>query len=421
MSILDLFKKKNNDYNNIENEFDPNKIIIKSTEELKHKNEHVEEVKEETPVQQVPSMSTFEEYQLPNMDMFFNDSKIIEAFTECDDISIPLYINDQVELVKLSDLNNLFIYGIQESGKSFLIHSIIDTLLITQKPNKLKMIIIDTKKLEYSNYNGIPHLLCPVVSDPKKASIALQNVVKEMEHRYDIFSNNRVKNINEYNELFDNNSNELMPNILIVIDELNDLTIIDKELTSLIEHISKHSKATGISLMCVSSNIVPPAFNSILFSVLQSKILFKTYNQSEIKKLLGNGINKDLNEYEFYLKNYNLKLNDTYTYYKYSSSIEDLIIKYVSKQSAVIYDESINESSSNSLENEEDYEDPLMNEIIDFAIISGKISPSLIQRRFRLGYNRAARIIDELEDRGIIGPQNGSKPREVLVKLNKDE
>ena len=527
-----------------EEEFDPDKIVIKSTEELKHKQEEPPKVEEETPVQQVPIISINSNYQLPKLDDVLNKLKK-EKKTNSDDfiknttlalqrvladfqilgkvvavhegpsvtqfelqiktgtkmskisglskeialalaakdvrieapipgkstvgIEIPnaepvgvpirevievkrremegmnlpvslgkdIYGNNQI--CDLSKTPHLLVAGSTGSGKSVCINSFIASLLITKKPDEVKLILVDPKKVELSNYNGIPHLLCPVVSDPKKASIALQNVVKEMEHRYDMFADEKVKNITGYNELMNQRKKknpedetiQLMPYMVVIIDELADLMLVaSKEVEDSIMRITQMARAAGIHLIVATQRPSTDVITGVVKANIPSRISFAVASQIDSRTILdSSGAEKLLGKGDMLYKpmgqNVAIRIQGNFI----SDDEIERVIKYVSKQQAAQYDESITmaKSSSDSAGGSaggggaSDDEDPLMNEIIDFAVESGKISASLVQRRFRLGYNRAARIIDELEARGIIGPQNGSKPREVLVKVQSEE
>jgi S-DNA-T family DNA segregation ATPase FtsK/SpoIIIE len=527
-----------------EEEFDPNKIVIKSTEELKHKQEELPKVEEEPPVLQVPTISINSNYQLPKLDEVLNKLKK-EKKTNSDDfiknttlalqrvladfqiigkvvavhegpsvtqfelqikngtkmskisglskeialalaakdvrieapipgkstvgIEIPnaepvgvpirevievkrremegmnlpvslgkdIYGNNQI--CDLSKTPHLLVAGSTGSGKSVCINSFIASLLITKKPDEVKLILVDPKKVELSNYNGIPHLLCPVVSDPKKASIALQNVVKEMEHRYDMFADEKVKNITGYNELMssrkkknpEDESIQLMPYMVVIIDELADLMLVaSKEVEDSIMRITQMARAAGIHLIVATQRPSTDVITGVVKANIPSRISFAVASQIDSRTILdSSGAEKLLGKGDMLYKpmgqNVAIRIQGNFI----SDDEIERVIKYVSKQQAAQYDESITvaKGSSDSASGStggggaSDDEDPLMNEIIDFAVESGKISASLVQRRFRLGYNRAARIIDELEARGIIGPQNGSKPREVLVKVQGEE
>ena len=332
----------------------------------------------------------------------------------------------------LSKMPHLLVAGSTGSGKSVCINSFIASILMRMKPDEIKLVLVDPKKVELSNYNGIPHLLCPVVSDPKKANIALQKIVAEMERRYDVFSEANVKNITGYNEMIEKNNKKndtsvpKMPYILVIIDELADLMLVAaKEVEDSIMRITQMARAAGIHLIVATQRPSTDVITGVVKANIPSRISFAVASSIDSRTILDmGGAEKLLGKGDMLYKpmgdNTPVRIQGTFI----SDEETQRLIDYVCKEQVAKYDNSITEAPDNQMSGagspKEEYDDPLYNEIVDFAIQSGKISASLLQRRFRLGYNRAARIVDLLEERGIIGPQNGSKPREVLVKLEKD-
>ncbi|HOB26360.1 MAG TPA: DNA translocase FtsK, partial [Bacilli bacterium] len=339
-------------------------------------------------------------------------------------------------ITDLSKMPHLLVAGSTGSGKSVCINSFIASLLITKRPDEVKIMLVDPKKVELSNYNGVPHLLCPVVTDPKKASVALQNIVKEMERRYDVFADNKVKNISGYNDLIkdemkrtpEDTSLQLMPYILVIIDELADLMLVaSKEVEDSIMRITQMARAAGIHLIVATQRPSTDVITGVVKANIPSRIAFAVASQIDSRTILdGGGAEKLLGKGDMLFKpmgeNTPVRIQGNFI----SDEEIEKVIKYVSSEQAAQYDESYTQvpkteseggSFSTGDASDVDNDDPLYNEIVDFAIQNGKISASLVQRKFRLGYNRAARVIDLLEERGIIGPQNGSKPREVLVKM----
>ena len=332
----------------------------------------------------------------------------------------------------LSKMPHLLVAGSTGSGKSVCINSFIASILMRMKPDEIKLVLVDPKKVELSNYNGIPHLLCPVVSDPKKANIALQKIVAEMERRYDVFSEANVKNITGYNEMIEKNNKKndtsvpKMPYILVIIDELADLMLVAaKEVEDSIMRITQMARAAGIHLIVATQRPSTDVITGVVKANIPSRISFAVASSIDSRTILDmGGAEKLLGKGDMLYKpmgdNTPVRIQGTFI----SDEETQRLIDYVCKEQVAKYDNSITEAPDNQMSGsgspKEEYDDPLYNEIVDFAIQSGKISASLLQRRFRLGYNRAARIVDLLEERGIIGPQNGSKPREVLVKLEQD-
>ena len=343
-------------------------------------------------------------------------------------------INGNNRICDLSKTPHLLVAGSTGSGKSVCINSFIGSILINKRPDEVKLVLVDPKKVELSNYNGVPHLLCPVVTDPKKASIALQNIVREMEKRYDMFADEKVKNITGYNEkmsaLMKRNPEDptikLMSYIVVIIDELADLMLVaSKEVEDSIMRITQMARAAGIHLIVATQRPSTDVITGVVKANIPSRISFAVASQIDSRTILDmGGAEKLLGKGDMLYKpmgeNTPTRIQGNFI----SDSEIEQVIDYVCKQQVAQYDDSITQASSQSdLTNpvgrggEEEYDDPLYNEIVDFCIETGKVSASLLQRRFRLGYNRAARIVDLLEERGIIGPANGSKPREVLIKL----
>lgn len=338
-------------------------------------------------------------------------------------------------LADLSKMPHLLVAGSTGSGKSVCINTIICSILMRYKPNEVKLVLVDPKKVELTNYNGIPHLLCPVVSDPKKASVVLQKVVAEMEKRYDLFAEKEFKNIAGYNEWVDkenkkNPDNKItkMPYIVVIIDELADLMLVaSKEVQDSIMRITQMARAAGIHLIVATQRPSTDIITGVIKNNIPSRIAFFVSSAIDSRTILdSSGAESLLGKGDMLY----LPMGESHTTRIQGCFISDneisKLIEYCKTQSNVKYDETFtntevaHSSSSGSSNSDADGDDPMYNEVVEFAIETGKISASLIQRRFRFGYNRAARMIDLLEARGIVGPQNGSKPREVLVKLEKD-
>lgn len=363
------------------------------------------------------------------------ESKLKEMSTMKLPVSLGKDIHGSLCITDLAKTPHLLVAGSTGSGKSVCINSFINSLLITKRPDEVKLVLVDPKKVELSNYNGVPHLLCPVVTDPKKASIALQNIVKEMEKRYDQFADEKVKNIGGYNDKMsalkkqqpEDDTIKLMPYILVIIDELADLMLVaSKEVEDSIMRITQMARAAGIHLIVATQRPSTDVITGVVKANIPSRISFAVASQIDSRTILDTvGAEKLLGKGDMLFKpmgeNFGRRIQGNFI----SDEEIERVIAYVSHEQVAQYDESITKMQSSGSENfpggeggnSTDEDDPLYNEIVDFCIETGKVSASLLQRRFRLGYNRAARLIDLLEDRGIIGPANGSKPREVLVKM----
>ena len=336
---------------------------------------------------------------------------------------------DIMAKIKYAEINatpHLLIAGSTGSGKSVCMNCIIASILMRARPDQVKLVMVDPKKVELGMYNGIPHLLCPVVTDPKKASIALQNIVAEMEKRYGILEKTHNKNIEMYNKFCEKNSDyQKLPYIVVLIDELADLLLVAaKEVEDSILRITQMARAAGIHLIVATQRPSTDVITGVVKANIPSRISFAVSSSIDSRTILDmTGAEKLLGKGDMLFKpmgeNTPIRIQGAYV------SEEELqaIVDFVTKEQGAEYDNSLTEepkttSAKDDYQSDEEYDDPLYTEIASFAVRTGKISASLIQRKYRLGYNRAARIIDLLEERGIIGPQNGSKPREVLVKLD---
>ena len=343
-------------------------------------------------------------------------------------------IMGKVKWTEINTTPHLLVAGATGSGKSVCMNCIIASILMRTKPEEVKLVMVDPKKVELTMYNGVPHLLCPVVTDPKKASIALKNIVDEMERRYEMFETTRTKKIEQYNEYCETHKDyQPLPYIVVIIDELADLMLVAaKEVEDSIMRITQMARAAGIHLIVATQRPSTDVITGVVKANIPSRISFAVSSGIDSRTILdATGAEKLLGKGDMLFlpmgENTPLRIQGAFV------SEEELqkIVDFVIDQQKAVYDESLtidrggsssSSSSGDSYSSDEEYDDPLYNEIVEFAIQTGKISASLIQRKHHLGYNRAARIIDLLEERGIIGPANGSKPREVLVKLEpKDE
>ncbi len=353
---------------------------------------------------------------------------LLKNIKETDELSFPLGFNMIGEDIysSLQKENSFLITGTVGTGKSMFLNDMLITFLYTKTPEELKMILIDPKRIEFSNYNDIPHLLTPVVTNINNAFRILEKLIVEIEDRCDKFNNIKVKNIQKYNELIEeklkkDSKSELnkMPYILVVIDELSNLLFVDKtKFIELITKISSMSRTTGIYLIATTNQ--PYAVEKELKEALHSTISFSLTESLyatkvgilDANKLLGPG------EMIYRTQNSNKQLRIQAPYIS-DEQIENIlnnikekngISNYSNKYKETIYRETINNNSK----------DTLYDEILNYAIRMGQISASLIQRKYSIGYNRAARIMEQFEEQGIVGPANGSKPRDVLIKLEEN-
>ncbi len=334
----------------------------------------------------------------------------------------------------LTKMPHLLVAGSTGSGKSVCINGIIASILMRYKPTEVKLVLVDPKKVELTNYNGIPHLLCPVVSDPKKASLTLQRVVTEMDRRFQTFSDKEVKNITGYNEMIDKYNKKhpespqnRMPYIVVIIDELADLMLVaSKEVEDSITRITQLARAAGIHLIVATQRPSTDVITGLIKNNIPSRIAFAVASQIDSRTILDQrGAERLLGKGDMLY----FPMGESAPTRIQGSFVNDdeikRLIDFCKNQAVVKYDQSFENVSQNTSSGSGSSavggeDDDAYNDVVEFAIQTGKISASLIQRRFRFGYNRAARMMDLLEARGIVGPQNGSKPREVLVKLEKN-
>jgi len=331
---------------------------------------------------------------------------------------------------------HLLVAGSTGSGKSVCINSMLISILMRTKPEEVKLVLVDPKKVELSMYNGVPHLLTPVVTDPKKANEVLKKIVAEMENRYDLFEQSGTKNIAGYNAYVEkcNKSKDVygqkkkLPFIVVIIDELADLMLVAaKEVEESIMRITQMARAAGIHLIVATQRPSTDVITGVVKANIPSRISFAVSSSIDSRtildmvgaeKLLGKGDMLFLPQGE----NTPIRVQGTFI----SDEEIKAVVDYTISQQKAQYDDKYTMSEEDARGattgvEKDATEEPLYNEIVEFVVTQGKASASLLQRRFRLGYNRAARAIDLLEERGIIGPANGSKPREVLVQLEGQE
>ncbi len=347
-------------------------------------------------------------------------------------------IMGKVKYVEINKTPHMLVAGATGSGKSVCINNIILSIIMRTNPDEVKMVLVDPKKVEFNVYDGIPHLLTPVVTDPKKASAALQKIVVEMDDRYEIFKNSGTKNIQTYNEYVDKelkkNPNcglKRMPFILVIIDELADLMLVAaKEVEESIMRITQLARAAGIHLIVATQRPSADIITGVIKSNIPTRVSFAVSSSIDSRTILDmTGAEKLLGKGDMLYKpmdaNTPTRIQGSFVGDDEIKRVVDFIKKggHTPK-----YDNKFEnlEASSNSGGGSfggnggEGQKDVLYDEILNYAIRMGQISASLIQRKYSIGYNRAARIMDMFEERGIVGPAKGSKPRDVLVKLEEN-
>ena len=325
---------------------------------------------------------------------------------------------------ELNRMPHLLIAGATGSGKSVCVNSIICSLLLRTKPDEVKMILIDPKKVEFTPYNDVPHLLAPVITDGDLANKGLKVVVEMMDHRYDLFGNLGVRNIQAYNEYVLNHPDENLkplPRLVVIIDELADLMLVAaKEVEASIQRITQLARAAGIHLVVATQRPSVDVITGVIKANIPSRIAFAVsqavdsrtiLDQAGAEQLLGNG---DM----LYLPNGETSPKRIQGVYIKDEEV-NRICEYVKSQAKPHYDDAfiqLKDLQNMGKEVASECADPLYEEVKRFVITSRRASTSLIQRKFSIGYARAARLIDVLEENRIIGPANGSKPREILVQ-----
>ena len=314
----------------------------------------------------------------------------------------------------IAKMPHLLIAGSTGSGKSVCVNTLITSLVYKAKPDEVKLILIDPKVVELSNYNGIPHLLIPVVTDPKKAANALTWAVTEMNRRYKLFADTQVKDIKSYNEKTDNP----LPRIVIIIDELADLMMVSaNDVEDCIHRLAQMARASGMHLIVATQRPSVDVITGVIKANIPSRIAFAVSSQTDSRtiidmggaeKLLGKG---DMLFYPLGAAK-PVRLQGAFI----SEAESDKIIEHIKNEVGEhTYADDIEEKISNVNTDEVSSADELLVECIEFVVANGQASASMLQRKFKIGFNRAARLIDDMQERGIVGPSEGSKPRKVLI------
>ena len=321
----------------------------------------------------------------------------------------------------LLKMPHLLIAGSTGSGKSVCINTIICSILFKANPWTVKFLLIDPKLVELSIYNGIPHLLSPVITEPKKAAMALRGMVKEMIRRYDLFARQGVRDINRYNELCHNNKpdgpdnpEDFLPYIVVVIDELADLMMVaPSEVEDSIVRLSQMSRAAGIHLIIATQRPSVDIITGLIKANITSRIAFAVSSQIDSRTILDTGgAEKLLGRGDMLY--YPIGVHKPLRVQGAFISEKDIarIIEFIRQQESPLYQESllfnVEESEVFPVKEEKEISDPLLPEIVELIIQTGHASISLVQRRFRVGYTRAGRLIDELELLGIVGKFEGA-------------
>jgi DNA segregation ATPase FtsK/SpoIIIE, S-DNA-T family len=320
---------------------------------------------------------------------------------------------------ELNRMPHLLIAGATGSGKSVCVNGIITSILMRAKPHEVKMMMIDPKKVELNVYNGIPHLLSPVVTDPKKAARALKKVVSEMERRYDLFSDTGTRNIEGYNEYvkrmnaINEDKQPLLPYIVVLIDELADLMMVaSNDVEDAITRLAQMARAAGIHLIIATQRPSVDVITGVIKANIPSRIAFSVSSSTDSRTILDSGGAEKLlgrGDMLFLPVGAN-KPTRIQGAFLSDEEVERIVDHCIEQQKAQYQEEMIPEET----EQLEEVDDELYDDAVQLILEMQSASVSMLQRRFRIGYTRAARLIDAMEDRGIVGPYEGSKPRKVL-------
>lgn len=324
-------------------------------------------------------------------------------------------------IVDIAKMPHLLIAGATGSGKSVCINSLIISILYKASPDDVKLLLIDPKVVELGVYNGIPHLLIPVVTEPKKASGALNWAVQEMVNRYKLFADKAVRDLKGYNELMQKTGESpIMPQIIIVIDELSDLMMAaPNDVEDAICRLAQMARAAGMHLVIATQRPSVDVITGVIKANIPSRISFAVSSQIDSRTILDMaGAEKLLGRGDMLLhpigRNKPLRVQGA----NITDAEVEKVVEFVKTQGDAMYDDDIIEEINNdtsSLNNEDDDHDELLPNAIEMVVEAGQASVSLIQRKFKVGYARAARIVDQMEARGIVGGFEGSKPRQVLI------
>ena len=336
-------------------------------------------------------------------------------------VAIGKDVSGEAMFTRIDKTPHLLIAGSTGSGKSVCVNTIITSILLKNKPDKVKLIMIDPKMVELSIYDGIPHLLTSVVTDPLKAADVLHKVVLEMESRYREFARTRVRNIEGYNKIAEKDPDyKELPYIVVIIDELADLMMVSsKEVEESIARIAQKARAAGIHMIIATQRPSVDVITGVIKTNIPSRIAFAVSSSIDSRTILDkSGAETLLGKGDMlYLSADSSKPVRIQGAFLSDDEVEK-VVDFVKSQSKAQYDPNMtpSEVSSQSGDFSTEEVDPLYKEVLLFIAKTQKASASLLQRRFKIGYNRAARIIDMLEEDGYIGPVDGSKPRKVFLE-----
>ena len=348
-------------------------------------------------------------------------------------IALGRDIGGKAVVSDISKMPHCLIAGATGSGKSVCINSIIMSILYKASPDEVKLLMIDPKVVELGIYNGIPHLLVPVVTDPRKASGALGWAVSEMENRYKMFAEHGVRNIDGYNRMLENSEDsesEKMPHIVIIIDELADLMMTaPKEVEDSINRIAAKARAAGMHLIVATQRPSVDVVTGVIKANRPTRIAFAVSSQVDSRTILDSaGAEKLLGRGDMLFRFAGAPKPSRIQGCFVSDDEVEAVVEFIKNGKTADYDDNVmveierqaavDKKQKTGISDEESVDDPMLEEAIRVVVENGMASTSLLQRKLKLGYARAARIVDEMEQRGIVGPYEGSKPRKVLITMD---
>ncbi|MFB5673655.1 DNA translocase FtsK 4TM domain-containing protein [Paenibacillus terreus] len=328
-------------------------------------------------------------------------------------------IAGQTIVGNLAKMPHLLVAGATGSGKSVCINGIITSILYKAKPDEVKFLMVDPKMVELNVYNGIPHLLAPVVTDPKRASLALKKIVVEMEKRYDLFSKSGTRNIEGYNLLMKDNPAAVLPYIVVIVDELADLMMVAAgDVEDAIARLAQMARAAGIHLIIATQRPSVDVITGVIKANIPSRIAFGVSSQVDSRTILDmGGAEKLLGRGDMLFMPMGASKPVRVQGAFLSDQEVENVVGYVRNQGEAQYDDTLVPEVEETAAEADDMLDELYDQAVGIILEAKQASVSLLQRRMRIGYTRAARLIDSMEARGVIGPYEGSKPREVLMSL----
>ncbi|XEC97168.1 DNA translocase FtsK [Paenibacillus tarimensis] len=328
-------------------------------------------------------------------------------------------ISGQPIVGDLARMPHLLVAGATGSGKSVCINGIITSILYKAVPDEVRFLMIDPKMVELNVYNGIPHLLAPVVTDPRRASLALKKIVVEMEKRYELFSKSGTRNIEGYNTLMADNPAAVLPYIVVIVDELADLMMVAAgDVEDAITRLAQMARAAGIHLIIATQRPSVDVITGVIKANIPSRIAFGVSSQVDSRTILDMaGAEKLLGRGDMLFLPVGMSKPIRVQGAFLSDQEVEAIVNYVRGQGDAEYNEELVPEIDESADEIDDDLDVLYDQAVQIVLEAKQASVSLLQRRMRIGYTRAARLIDQMEARSIVGPYEGSKPREVLLSI----